>query len=117
MVGSPEIKPRRTLRWVLAVLTLGAVCAAAFGVYLHRDANPGCDPGISKCTRIFFVGNSYTSVNDLPTMFANLAWSGGHRVETGVRAPGGWTLGDHDRAPDVLVNALATSRSEAYTPK
>jgi len=48
------------------------------------------------CTRVFFIGNSYTSVNDLPTVFADLAWSGGHRVHTGVQAPGGWKLADHD---------------------
>ena len=92
------------------MLTLGAVCAVTAGLYLRRDANPGCEPGgASKCTRIFFIGNSYTSVNDLPTMFANLAWSGGHRVETGVQAPGGWTLADHDRTLDT-DKALAASK-------
>jgi Domain of unknown function (DUF4886) len=92
---------------VLAVLTLGAICGVAVGLYLHRDANPGCEPGRpSACTRVFFIGNSYTSVNDLPTTFADLAWSGGHRVETGVQAPGGWTLADHDSA---------TSTDEALT--
>jgi hypothetical protein len=30
---------------------------------------------------ILFIGNSYTTVNDLPSVFANLARSGGHRVE------------------------------------
>jgi hypothetical protein len=82
----------------------------AIGFYLRRDANPGCEPGNrANCTRVFFIGNSYTSVNDLPTMFADLAWSGGHRVETGVQAPGGWTLGDHDRSPDTDT-ALAASK-------
>ncbi len=85
------------MRWVLAVVTVAAVFALAFGLYLRRDANPGCQSG-SACTRIFFIGNSYTSTNDLPTMFADLAWSGGHRVETATQAPGGWTLADHDRA-------------------
>jgi hypothetical protein len=95
---------------LLAVLTLGVVCAVAAGVYLRRDANPGCEPGgPSACTRIFFIGNSYTSVNDLPTMFATLAWSGGHRVETGVQTPGGWTLADHDRTLET-DKALAASR-------
>ena len=106
----PAAKPRGTLRWALAVLTLGAICAVAVGFYLRRDANPGCEPGgPSKCTRVFIIGNSYTSVNDLPTMFSNLAWSGGHRVETGAQAPGGWTLADHDRTLDT-DNALAASK-------
>ena len=44
---------------------------------------------------MLFIGNSYTSVNDLPAVFAELAHSGGHQVETGMVAEGGATLGDH----------------------
>jgi hypothetical protein len=92
---------RRAVTGAVAVLVLVAVSAVAIVLYLRRDANPGCESGNRHdCTRVFFIGNSYTSVNDLPTMFADLAWSGGHRVETGAQDPGGWTLGDHDRAPD-----------------
>jgi hypothetical protein len=101
VVDSQGLKPRRRLRWLLATLTVGAVCAVAVGTYLRRDANPGCEAGGSSvCTRVLFLGNSYTSVNDLPTMFADLAWTGGHRVETGMQAPGGWTLADHDRSAE-----------------
>jgi hypothetical protein len=45
------------------------------------------------------VGNSYTSVNDLPSMFARLARSGGHRVEIGNDTHDGWTLADQAAAP------------------
>ncbi len=45
--------------------------------------------------RILFIGNSYTYVNDLPRMFAELAQSGKHTVETRTLAPGGWALADH----------------------
>jgi hypothetical protein len=45
------------------------------------------------------VGNSYTSVNDLPSMFARLARSGGHRVEVGNHTHDGWTLADQAAAP------------------
>jgi hypothetical protein len=86
---------------VLATMTLVAICLVAGGLYLRRDANPGCEAGgSSACTRVLFLGNSYTSVNDLPTMFADLAWTGGHRVETGMQAPGGWTLADHDSSTE-----------------
>jgi hypothetical protein len=44
---------------------------------------------------VLFIGNSYTFVNDLPATFAKLACFGGHKVETGMAAVGGWTLGDH----------------------
>jgi hypothetical protein len=56
----------------------------------------------ASCTRILFVGNSYTFVNDLPGVFAELARSGGHRVETGMAAEGGLTLAEH-------VNSAATA--------
>jgi len=96
------------LRWLLAVLAGAGVCATAFAAYQYVTANPGCEAGV-RCTRVLFLGNSYTSVNDLPTMFADLAWTGGHRVETGMQAPGGWTLADHDRSAET-DKLLASSK-------
>ena len=81
------------LRWLLAVLAAAGVCATAFAAYQHVTANPGCEAGV-RCTRVLFLGNSYTSVNDLPDTLARLAWSGGHRMEISAQAPGGWTLLD-----------------------
>ena len=61
------------------------------------------DPRSSDaCTRVLFIGNSYTYVNDLPAMFAKLARAGGHKVETGMTAEGGWTLADHVNSPQTL---------------
>lgn len=65
--------------------------------------------GARSCLRILFVGNSYTSVNDLPEMFARLAKAGGHSVETGMVAPGGWTLSAHARSAETL-NRLKSSK-------
>jgi len=45
--------------------------------------------------RVLFVGNSHTYVNDLPTMFLNLAQSGGHPVIKDMSAPGGYTFQQH----------------------
>jgi hypothetical protein len=45
--------------------------------------------------RVLFVGNSHTYVNDLPTLFVNLAQSGGHSVVKDMSAPGGYTLQQH----------------------
>jgi hypothetical protein len=56
----------------------------------------GCSnlgPG-KKCTNVYFIGNSYTYVNNLPDEFAKLSFSGGHQVETGISAGGGWMLAD-----------------------
>lgn len=56
----------------------------------------------TSCTRVLFIGNSYTFVNDLPNTFAKLAKSGGNKVEVAVAAQGGWTLSDHIQSPETL---------------
>jgi hypothetical protein len=56
----------------------------------------------ASCSRVLFIGNSYTFVNDLPNTFAKLARSGGHKVEVGMSAQGGWTLKDHLQSPETL---------------
>ncbi|HMT12136.1 MAG TPA: hypothetical protein PKA39_11010 [Ignavibacteria bacterium] len=51
-------------------------------------------------TRILFIGNSYTYVNDLPTLFKELSASGGKHVFTDISAPGGYTLEGHFSLPE-----------------
>jgi len=60
------------------------------------------DPQDTSCTRILFIGNSYTFVNDPPNTFEKLAKSGGHNVEIGMSAQGGWRLADHIGSPETL---------------
>jgi hypothetical protein len=71
----------------------------------------GCTPAMDcsnlqlneTCTRVLFIGNSYTYVNDLPTAFVNLARSGGHKTEAGMSAQGGWRLADHVKSSDTIT--------------
>jgi hypothetical protein len=63
----------------------------------------------SACTRVLFIGNSYTFANDLPGTFAGLARAGGHAVETGMVAEGGATLADAAGSTDV-ARAITSSR-------
>jgi hypothetical protein len=81
------------LRLILSGALLLAVCLLVWA-YL---ATPRCLPlpGKGACTRVLFIGNSYTYTNDLPLVFAKLALAGGHQVETGMAAEGGWSLNDH----------------------
>jgi len=46
---------------------------------------PGCDliPGFGSA-RVLFIGNSYTTTAGIPNVFAELAKSGGHKVEIGL---------------------------------
>jgi hypothetical protein len=46
--------------------------------------------------KVLFIGNSYTRVNDLPSMIVGLAEAaGGRRIETDEHLPGGRTLEKH----------------------
>jgi hypothetical protein len=76
-----------------SVLLFFVLCSCSF------TANCGED---SSCTRVLFIGNSYTFANDLPDTFAKLAGAGGHKVEVESAAQGGWTLADHLRSSATL---------------
>jgi hypothetical protein len=49
---------------------------------------------------VLFFGNSYTFVNDLPSVLRHLAASAGKRIDTAQRTPGSETLAGHAAAPD-----------------
>jgi hypothetical protein len=59
-------------------------------------------PTVTGTTRLLFVGNSLTFVNDLPGMFAELARSGGLEVEVDMSAQGGWTCADHATSAETV---------------
>jgi len=56
-----------------------------------------------------FIGDSYTSVNDLPGMLTALAASGGHRMETQALDAGGVTLAGHVADPSTVptINSMS----------
>jgi len=89
-------------RSLLLVLGLGGVVGlGAFGVAHLTEAS--CSPFTrTACVRVLFLGNSYTSVNDLPAVFRRLAVAGGQNVQTGLVANGGETLAQHAASPDSL---------------
>src|SRR5271157_605383 len=60
-------------------------------------------PNQNPATRVLFIGNSYTYVNDLPGTFSKLACSGGHKVAADMAANGGWTLQQHAASSDTLA--------------
>ena len=54
-----------------------------------------CSELKADTTKVLFIGNSYTYVNDLPLMFKNLSSSLGKNVYTDMSAPGGYSFGQH----------------------
>ncbi len=110
----PEAIPARRIGTPAALFLAAVVVTIAVvaGLVLTgRLPGPGTCPLISAqaCTRVLFLGNSYTDVNDLPHVFAELAASGGQHVGTGKLAPGGVGLADHVKMPDSQA-ALASTR-------
>jgi len=94
------------------LLTVG-VLATVLGAMLSRQrAHSDLDPRAMETTpraaspggrpRVLFIGNSFTSVNDLPRLFARLAQSLGTPVIADGYAPGGRTLEGHTKDPEVL---------------
>ncbi|HEX7473976.1 MAG TPA: DUF4886 domain-containing protein [Candidatus Limnocylindrales bacterium] len=90
---------------------LVAVLACCLVLVLPVGCAPaaGCANAQVACTRVVFIGNSYTYVNDLPAMVAGLARAGGHQIETGMAAEGGWTLADHVKSSATQAT-LASAR-------
>lgn len=89
----------------LATILLAVATVVIFS-FLALSFIPGADcairPGAASCTRVLFIGNSLTYVNDLPGTFASLARSGNHHVVTGMVAEGGWTFSDHAKSARTL---------------
>ena len=55
---------------------------------------------------VLFIGNSFTSVNNLPDLFTKLGTSGGHPVKTDMYAPGGYRLIQHMSDPAVTQKLI-----------
>src|SRR6266540_3142156 len=89
---------KRFLIFLLAIFVLSS-CTSAYN----------CDAQDTSCTRILFIGNSYTFVNDLPNTFVKLARAGKHKVEVGMSAQSGLTFADQVKSTNTL-NALNSQR-------
>ena len=107
-LARPTPRRRRVSPALLGLLAVLVIGMAVAGAAVSRSGT-GCMFAGDRCLRVLFIGNSYTSVNDLPGTFARLAASGGHPVETGMVAPGGASLADEVASPDVAT-ALAGTR-------
>ena len=97
-------------RLTVVALAVALVVLAGLGLSLAVSRGFGCTfAPAGTCVRVLFIGNSYTSVNDLPRVFARLAASGGVSVEVAMIAPGGASLAGH--AADAGVSAAIAGGS------
>jgi len=65
-------------------------------------ANPN-----AKTISVLFIGNSYTSVNDLPKTVSDIALSQGDIINYDMAAPGGYTLQQHTTDQTTLAKIKA----------
>ena|SRR6218665_1669543 len=62
----------------------------------------GINQSFSQETKVLFIGNSYTYVNDLPTMFDNLSTNLGKQVTVGSKVNGGYTFQNQYNDPQTF---------------
>lgn len=85
-------------RYLFLIVLLAAVIFAP-GYLLPQDKDSESE---KDTTRILFIGNSYTFMNDLPGTFKKLAESGGETVITDISAISGATLAKHSRNKNTI---------------
>ncbi len=78
--------------FVRGLLVIAVMTAASTGCAGQTGCGGSAGPA---CTRVLFIGNSYTYVNDMPMVFADLAESDGRQGDVGMLAGGGASLADH----------------------
>jgi hypothetical protein len=86
----------------------GAGATATTGT-AGASGSAGASGTAGSCLRVLFVGNSYTSVNDLPGTVAKLVRSAGGSIEVSMIAPGGVFLSDHAADPAVATAIRGTA--------
>ena len=93
------------------VFLVGALVVASIGVFGLQGSRASGGPGScstnATCTRVLFIVDSLTYVNDLPVTFAELAWAGGHRVYTRALASSGETLAGHVADPSTAPTIMS----------
>ncbi len=83
----------RQFRSLLAVSAASLLLLAMVACSSEKPAQPPERAG--DALRVLFLGNTYTSYNNLPRLVEELAAAAGKKIETRMIAPGGAALADH----------------------
>ncbi len=101
---------RLVLGIVVATLAGAGVIGCSNGAATSAKGRPGCvGSDAARPCRVLFIGNSYTYVNDLPVILAELAHAGNHVLKPGILAEAGETLADHAASRSTTA-ALSSTR-------
>jgi lysophospholipase L1-like esterase len=85
----------KPIKLLIALASIVIVAATILFMVWSRPTGP--------TIRVLFIGNSFTSTNDLPKTFAFLAASLGAQVIYDMAAPGGYTLQQHSSDQTTLA--------------
>jgi hypothetical protein len=78
----------------------------AFGVIFY-ETNQSFVNANSETIRVLFIGNSYTSVNNLPRIVSRIAKSLGDHLEYDMSAPGSYTFKAHIQNQNTLQKIIS----------
>jgi hypothetical protein len=83
-----------------------------FLVLILSACRPAVQPELDEPINILFIGNSYTFMNNLPEIFADVSEFGGHNVNVTTHAKPGFSLIDH--AVDPKTRAVIQEENWDY---
>jgi hypothetical protein len=87
-------------RWIYLLIIF--VLVLFFFSWPKSDNNAVAGCGSKRTQKVLFIGNSYTSFNNLPNLVKDIACSGGHKLEVTTFTPGGYKFSQHAKDKRVL---------------
>jgi uncharacterized protein DUF4886 len=88
------------------LLSIILLSVLAFSVTLYETKQSFVNAN-SKTVRVLFIGNSYTSVNNLPRIVSRIAKSVGDHLEYDISAPGSYTFKAHTQNQNTLQKIIS----------
>ena len=78
---------------IILLIIIFSFIGCGGGASSGQDAGDGCLN--AEPIKVLFLGNSYTSVNNLPSLVTQLACPLGYKIEYDSNTPGGYWFADH----------------------
>jgi hypothetical protein len=92
---------------IKSVIFISCLAIIALGLVMYGLKKNSGSTGLT--INVLFIGNSLTSVNDLPKAVADIAKSLGDNLTYTVSDPGGYTLAQHLKNTDTLLKLKSGS--------
>jgi len=94
----------RKCSFIILVVAFFSLIACGGGDSSGQGVGVGPDCSNAAPIKVLFLGNSYTSVNNLPSLVTQLACPLGYKIAYDSYTPGGYWFADHRYDADTLSN-------------